>query len=158
MSVRSMATGLATILLVACSASPPDAAATSAEELSARGRAPWCNPGHTADDEEGDFNGFGGRSCSDARSKAECAGLGGMWCKGYVDDQILLCACKDTRKAPTCADDALSSGKLQPGARGGPDARSAVSCASGYALCRVDPKGPNNDVCSDAEDCYACSR
>jgi hypothetical protein len=152
--------GLASLLLMACSSSMPDnPVEQSGEALTAHSQAPWCNSSHTADDEEGDFNGFGGRGCSDPTAKAECGQLGGSWCKGYVDNQTLLCACKDTSaKVKTCSDVALASGHLQPGASGGPDARGAISCESGYTLCRIDPQGKDNDVCSDADDCYACSR
>ncbi len=62
------------------------------------------------------------------------------------------------KKIPLCGEGALGSDALQSGKKGGPDARAKVSCASGYDLCRVDPKGPDNDVCSDAKDCFACTR
>ena len=58
----------------------------------------------------------------------------------------------------TCDPGALASDRLQPDASGGPDAKSNVTCDSGYTLCRVDPNGPDNDVCSDPTDCYACSK
>jgi hypothetical protein len=55
--------------------------------------APWCNANHTADDEEANFNGFGGYDCADANARAQCNSLGGRWCQGFVDNQVLLCAC-----------------------------------------------------------------
>jgi hypothetical protein len=70
-------------------------------------------------------------------------------------DDALEAARKTT---PFCADDALSSEKLQPGPRGGPDARSHVKCDAGFALCRIDPDGKDNDVCGDPTNCFACSR
>jgi hypothetical protein len=119
--------------------------------------APWCTGDHTADEEEGAFGGFGGHGCQDGSAKAECTHLGGQWCRSYVDNQVLLCACKE-RAMKTCGQGALASGHLQTGSKGGPDARSAVHCESGFTLCRVDPHGPDNDVCGNADDCYACSR
>ncbi len=61
------------------------------------------------------------------------------------------------KNIPLCGAGALASEALQPGAKGGPDARTKVSCSSGYALCRIDPKGPDNDVCTSATNCYACT-
>jgi hypothetical protein len=55
-----------------------------------------------------------------------------------------------------CRDGALADGHLQPAKKGGPDSKSIVSCDSGYTLCRIDPKGPDNDVCGDADHCFAC--
>jgi hypothetical protein len=58
----------------------------------------------------------------------------------------------------TCDDGALASSRLQAGAQGGPDAKASVKCDAGYSLCRIDPKGKDNDVCTDPNDCYACSK
>jgi hypothetical protein len=61
-------------------------------------------------------------------------------------------------KVPTCAAGGLGSSHLQPGTAGGPDAKSVVKCEAGYALCRIDPHGSDNDVCGDALNCYACTK
>jgi hypothetical protein len=58
----------------------------------------------------------------------------------------------------TCRDGALASSHLQPGKKGGPDAKSVVACEPGFTLCRIDPNGPDNDVCGDPDDCFACSK
>jgi hypothetical protein len=57
-----------------------------------------------------------------------------------------------------CGTGALADGHLQPGKAGGPDSRDVVKCEAGYTLCQIDPDGSDNDVCGDADDCFACSR
>jgi hypothetical protein len=59
--------------------------------------------------------------------------------------------------APLCGDGALATGRLQAGPKGGPDGHTHVSCTAGFSLCKIDPKGPDNDVCGDPNDCFACS-
>lgn len=91
--ISSIAIALGACLMFACSGSTPEGTVgESGDELSRA--TPWCNSGHTADAEEGNFNGFGGHTCGDTSAKAQCGHLGGKWCKGFVDNQILLCACK----------------------------------------------------------------
>jgi hypothetical protein len=76
-----------------------------------------------------------------------------------VDDYTCELASGGAGSAPKmCRDGALADGHLQPGRKGGPDSKSVVSCDAGYTLCRIDPNGPDNDVCGDADDCFACSR
>jgi hypothetical protein len=76
-----------------------------------------------------------------------------------VDNYTCELASGSGASAPKmCRDGALADGHLQPGKKGGPDSKSVVSCESGYTLCRIDPNGPDNDVCGDADDCFACSR
>jgi hypothetical protein len=68
------------------------------------------------------------------------------------------CPASHARCVPpkTCSPGAL--GSLQPGSTGGPDRQSIVSCTAGYTLCKIDPNGSDGDVCSDPNDCYACTK
>jgi hypothetical protein len=85
--VLSLALGIA---MVACGGGSTGGATGDEEDLTSG--TPWCNAGHTADSEEGNFNGFGGVACN-AAEKAKCKALGGHLCKGYVDVKYLFCAC-----------------------------------------------------------------
>jgi hypothetical protein len=79
-----------------------------------------------------------------------------------VSSLVVACA-SETGPDAVSGGEALSTpmcpeglGNLQPGKKGGPDAKKLVSCEEGFSLCRVDPKGSDNDVCGDADDCFAC--
>jgi hypothetical protein len=74
------------------------------------------------------------------------------------DDTYTCKLAGDDGAVKMCGQSALGSGHLQPGAEGGPDSKSVVKCKPGFTLCRIDPNGPDNDVCGDADDCFACSR
>jgi hypothetical protein len=73
-------------------------------------------------------------------------------------DDTYTCKLATANDVAMCRAGALASGHLQPGKKGGPDSRDVVVCDAGYSLCRIDPKGSDNDVCGDADDCFACSR
>jgi hypothetical protein len=78
---------------------------------------------------------------------------------GPAGTDTYTCVLASVESTPkTCPDSALADGHLQPGTKGGPDSKGVVTCEQGYTMCRIDPNGPDNDVCGDPDDCFACSR
>ena len=91
-----------------------------------------------------------------SRSRDTATGAGGS--SGPASPSTSSAGGQDPKAVPLCDNGALSSEQLQPGVEGGPGAKKSTKCVAGYSLCRVDPKGPDNDVCSEPTDCFACSK
>lgn len=153
--VRGLGLGLAIALgALACGAGGADDGAE--EEL--KKNAPPCGPLGSLDNAQaGDHGGPAARSTLACQSgftlcRVDPNSDGATACRTPSDCYACMPTLHGTPTVPRCV---LSLDRAQP-KNGGPGARSRVTCTAGYALCQVDPHGPDNDVCSNAGDCFAC--